>query len=281
MSRSLKLLLLAPLLVAATPYQAQMLPTLILPNNEIISTLGVEQVVKDDETVLEAPLGWVVMAEVGNDLELSFSGLTSQVKAGDMMHGTILTGGDLVGRQLGFCMYPKSDLAKSLASALTLGISDLATKISKDTQFCVYDVDQDGNLDHSLLVGAKSKELIQQMVIADTPYTVVPRMKRDESERFWISYHKGGAFGGSPRLDLHLKEDRINGYLSDLKAQRGSEVYQLPLRVKLDPKLGRQSVTIAGAKILVTEFAKDNSWIKAEIERNFDETPVQGTFTVY
>ena len=107
-------------------------------------------------------MGWLFHGKVNEAVEFEIAGLNIEIAPEESLRKALeFSGGDLsrFGEDAtAYCQRERHDSLKGLAALATLGLSDLGSRISKETQACLVDSDLDGSFDHAFLVGLKREE---------------------------------------------------------------------------------------------------------------------------
>lgn len=164
------------------------------------------------EVIYKAPLGWLFHAKVKAPIQAEVSGVAVSVEPDEILRRAMVwKGGDLArfDRQTAvYCQRAKGNVVQSALSALTLGITDLATRVSKEAQFCLMDADGDGRFDHGFLEGLKNAE--DRLTVPIDPvefeaYSIDDDAGIDEGDYIQVRLApKAGLFGRSILTEVFL-----------------------------------------------------------------------------
>lgn len=276
--------LTAPLVAVedAGRYQVVLSPRLIIrPETPVVR--GTRRSVMPGDVLFKAPLGWLNHARTSAPIKAEVSGISAAVEPGEILRRAIVwSGGDLARfdkRTAVYCQRPKGDFAKSALSALTLGLSDLATRVSKEAQFCLLDADADGRFDHAFLEGLKKPE--DRKVVSIEPvgfkdYALGDDAGIDEGDYIQVKLaDKAGLFGRSILTEVYLggAYQTFNG-LYWLRYPSPMKLYT-PSTQRVPGKEYPQLMNFTNAVVRVHGYDKATKALDIEYLADFSFAPVQ------
>lgn len=188
------------------PYRAAEFERVIIPDNAADYVGRTIRLTTDKAGMAYVSLGYRFLATNQRPIEATVGGIPYSIPAGSLFTQRKVTGGriaELPADALILCgrAYQQS-LGKSLASAVTLGLTQGAARYMEYLQLCGVDADRDGAMEKLFLVGAK-----QQQDLAFTEIMPVPYQHRQnyrvEDYRLTISFEK--ILLGSPSLVMGLQ----------------------------------------------------------------------------
>lgn len=269
-------LLPSPAAAGSRAYRVSLSGMVILPPDAPRQS-GEERVVRPGDIVLRAPLGWGSSATIDTDLRVEIAGVAETIAAGArLMEARERSGGDLgtlSDEARVFCADERVNVTNVLASSMTLGLSNLATRVSRLRRFCFVDGDRDGRLERAFLVGTKRDEDRRMVDISPTPYTHAENRPIGEGHHIELVYDRAGLFGvpgfrlghlaaGSPQpvqtIFTGVGEDR-----SRTRAATAIRTARIPQLLEIGP-----------ASLTVTRFDPETKEATIRYERDFSLTPV-------
>jgi hypothetical protein len=174
---------------------------------QVARQAGEERSVVPGDVVLTAPLGWLSAAILSQPVEVEIAGARESFGAGAMLlHALEARGGDLAQLPAAvrtYCGEERLSSARVAASALALGVSDLATRLRRNTRFCLVDSDKDDRFDRAFLVGTRRDEDRRMVTIAPTPLEIRINHPLGEGDRLEVMYGEAGLLN-NPHMRLHL-----------------------------------------------------------------------------
>lgn len=270
----------------ARPFEVNLSPRLILPPEQ--KQAGTIRSLMPGDEIMRAPLGWLFHGTLAAPVTTEIMGVKIEVGAAETLRRALrYSGGDLA--QFGedavvYCQRGKTDLVKNGLSALTLGLTDLGTRIAKETQFCLLDADKDAHFDHAFLIGIKKPEDMKAVKIDPVAYvefTAGDRASHDEGDYVRVVYNRNpGLAGRGINTEFFLGGVRQgnSGYfwwrnnLQTKVAGYGTQTVKRSL-----PQL----MGFANAAIRIKAFNKETKQLDIEYLRDFTYTPLQLQYTTY
>lgn len=283
----LALLLLAMMGQAAQatdlkPYRAEEFEKVIIPNNEADYLGRTIRLTTDQAGMAYLSLGYRFLAVNQTRIEATVGGIPYSIPAGSLFTRRKVKGGhiaELPADAVILCGRAyQQNLGKSLASAVTLGLTQAAARYMENLQLCGVDADRDGAMEKLFLVGAK-----QQQDLAFTSIMPVPYQHRQnyqvEGYRLVI-YLQKFMFGG-PGLVVGLlqggdKPKPLNGLWLE-NAATGKMQYQKPI-LDLKPSKLPQEIRIGSATLVVKRYDDAAGTADVVFTKFFDDQKVDWNF---
>jgi hypothetical protein len=217
---------------AGPQYFVETAPTVTVPLAE--QTLGVRSVAPG-ETVLEAPVGYMLAAKLEADAVVSIIGREFAFASEETLPLGRIGGraaSSLPEGGLAFCGLPNSNLAKNMLAASTLGVTTLLNRTGAETRVCFVDKERDNFAESALLVGAKSDADAAPVPIAPLAYRLATAEPMSGESVMRISYSgKTGMVGGHVSFDLAVREQGRPLYFDNRR--RKVNIRELPQKVSL------------------------------------------------
>jgi hypothetical protein len=260
-------------------YVALTLPQVLLPPAEPIAP-GTERVLQPGDTLFSARTGFLLAATLDQDMTLAIAGKDATLPKGTILVRSFAGGGDIrtlpKGRSI-YCADPQYDAGRGIASLLTLGLSNLGTRLSKTTQFCFVDTDSDKRLDRAFLVGTKRPEDRVTVEVQPTGYTAQFNMPTPGDAAVSFVY-RGQRLLAGPLFELRYSGAAGNiasirhvgekGKLATTKSTVGIKFDKLP-----------QTITLATAKVTVLSIDPETRAARVRVDQDIRLTPFSLTYT--
>jgi hypothetical protein len=212
-------LLAAPVAAQADDGRYQVaLKSLMILEPEQAPAKGEERAIAPGDVLYKAAIGWADTATSSQDIKVTVAGVTDEIQAGTLLHrAENARGGDLKSlaqKAKIYCGPQRANAAKSIASAMTLGLSSLASRVAKATQLCLVDSDGDAAFDKAFLVGLKKASDRKMVELSPIAYDAQENRRHGEQSYVELSYHDGALLIG-PNFKLKVM---LDGAAQDLKA---------------------------------------------------------------
>ena len=201
-------------------YDVRLSPRMIVPPKEPHAR-GERRKLLPGELAFHAPLGWLFHGRTTQDVAANIGGIDLKITKGEILRQAVAWGGGDLDRfpsdSTVYCQRAKANFVQQTLSALTLGLSDLATSVAKESQFCLRDTDLDGKFDHAFLEGLKRPE--DRLTVAIEPvnyahFSVEDDAGIDEGDYIQVRMAQtAGLFGRSMVTEVYLDgaSQAING----------------------------------------------------------------------
>ena len=128
----------------------------------------------DKSDSLRVGLGYSFISKISGSVSAVVGGIPQSIYAGEIFTRRNVKGGriaELPDNALILCREPvQRNFGQAMASATTLGLTQLAARYAADIQLCAVDGDRDGNIEKLFLGGAKQQQDLDFTNIEPTPY---------------------------------------------------------------------------------------------------------------
>lgn len=223
----------------------------------------------DRSEVVRVNLGYRYVSAILGDVEATVGGLPQSITPGEVFTRRNVSGGriaELPADAVILCRASEMhNFAQGLASAATLGLTQLAANYAADIQLCAVDGDHDGRIEKLFLGGAKRQQDLEFTSIDPVPY--------EHDENFpvkgfaFVLYATTGLFGGDPLLIAAIEQKgqitdvttfrfETNGKMADQRRVFPVRPRNLPQEIRI----GASVLTIKGydpaAQAVDVEFTK-------------------------
>ena len=260
-------------------YVALTLPQVLLPPAEPIAP-GTERVLQPGDTLFSARTGFLMAATLDQEMSLAIAGKDATLPKGTILLRSFAGGGDIrtlpKGRSI-YCADPQYDAGRGIAALLTLGLSNLGTRLSKTTQFCFVDSDSDKRLDRAFLVGTKRPEDRVTVEVQPTDYTAQFNMPTPGDAAVSFVY-RGQRLLAGPLFEL-----RYSGAAGNIASIRhmGEKGKLATTRSTVGIKLDKlpQTISLATAKVTVLSIDPETRAARVRVDQDIRLTPFSLTYT--
>lgn len=250
-------------------YEVRMSGMSVLPATEPVPA-GTEKRVAPGELLMSAPLGWFDRATLDAPLTVEISGIPSSLAAGTILYGSTAKGGDLDALAPGsrvYCAPGVPSAEKMIASAMTFGLSTLASRVAQVTQLCLIDSDANARFDRAFLVGLK-RAADRKMVGLDAGY------KGEQNQpipgaRIDVFYRNGGLLPGvniSTEVTVEGKKLDLLGVAMVLDS--GTELYTR-LNQTFNGRTLPRAFDVASARVMLTGYDRASKSATFRFDRPF------------
>lgn len=269
-------------------YDVRLSPRMIVPPKEP-HTRGERRKLLPGDTAFKAQLGWLFHGRTTKDVSAQISGIDLTIAKGEILRQALAWGGGDLDRfpsdSTVYCQRAKGNLVKDTLSALTLGLSDLASRVSKESQFCLMDTDLDGMFDHAFLEGLKKPEDRHAIAIEPVNYghfSADDDAGVDEGDYIQVVMAKtAGLFGRSMVTEVYLGTalQTMNGFYT--YQPFSTDRYYSGAVQKIPGKNYPQAMIFGNAALRVHGYDKTTKEMEVEYIKDFDFTPLTMSVTVY
>jgi hypothetical protein len=230
------------------PYRAEDFEKVIIPSNQGDYLGRTILLTADQSGMAYLNLGYRFVATNQTRIVATVGGIPYSIPAGSLFTRRKVKGGhiaELPADAVILCgMAYQQNLGKSLASAVTLGLTQAATRYMEKLQLCGVDADRDGAMEKLFLVGAK-----QQQDLAFTSILPVPYQHRQNHqvegyhlviylEKYILSSPSlvvGLQSGGKPAPLAGLWLERADGKMRYNKTNLNLKTSKLPQEIRIGP----------------------------------------------
>lgn len=195
---------------------------------------GQEIVAKENDVILRNPVGSSTSGQLDGDVTLQIAGKSETLPKGMRLVAATTYGDAAAKLPKGshiYCSSAKTDFAKSFASLLTLGISNVATRTGATTQFCLVDGDRNGTVESAFLAGAKKAGDLAIIPVTETPILRLENVPLPGESEARIRYVGPVGLFGNIGFDLEVLESGNRLVFGNGRAVVGSK--NIPSTVRL------------------------------------------------
>ena len=269
-------------------YDVRLSPRFIIPP-ETPHERGARAMLKPGDIAFKASLGWMFHASTTRDVTAQISGIDLKIDQAETLRRAIAWGGGDLDRFPAdtpvYCQRAKGNAVQNALSALTLGLTDLGTRVSKESQFCLMDANADGEFDYAFLEGLKRPEDRKAIAIDPVPYAAFDMgdsVGVDEGDYIQVRVAEAaGLFGRSIVTEVYVGGVAMNP--SSLYWWTGPNGARLPSTIsqKIPTKNHPQVMMFTNAALKVHGYDKKTKAVDVEYIRDFNYTPLTLVFTQY
>lgn len=269
------------------PYRSEAFEKVIIPDNAADYVGRTIRLTADKAGMAYISIGYRFLATNQKPIEATVGGIPYSIPAGSLFTQRKVKGGriaELPADAMILCgMAYQQNLGKSLASAVTLGLTQAAARYMEYIQLCGVDADRDGAMEKLFLVGAK-----QQQDLAFTDIMPVPYQHRQnyrvESYRLTISFEK--ILLGSPSLVIGLQGAGKPTFLNQVSFESDGRMVSHNGIYAIKTSALPQDISVGSAVIRVKRYdpvagAVDVMFVKFFDNQKVDWFIAPQTITIY
>jgi hypothetical protein len=213
-----------------------------------------------DEALFTTPVGWRSAARLDGNASGSIIGKDFVFEKGETLPVATITGTAATGFSKGtvaLCGTPQVNVAKTLLTASTLGITSVFNRTGASWQVCLLDTDGDTRLDQAILAGVKSKDDAAPVAIEPVPYRLIANaVMPGESEARIVYRGETGLLGGHVSFDLQVTEN-------------GQSLVFTNVRTQVDLEKLPQQVSLMGTQFTVLSYDPKDGRVAVQVQRGF------------
>ena len=270
------------------PYRSEAFEKVIIPDNAADYVGRTIRLTADKAGMAYISIGYRFLATNQRRIDATVGGIPYSVPAGSLFTQRKVKGGriaELPAEAMILCgMAYQQNLGKSLASAVTLGLTQAAARYMEKVQLCGVDADRDGAMEKLFLVGAKQPRDLAFTEIMPVPYQyrqnyAVQNYRLAISlQKFWL---------GGPGLVVGLlsgdKPDPLDGLWFESAA--GKMEHQKAV-FSFNPSKLPQEIRIGSATLVVKRYDEAAGTVDVKFTKFFDNQKVDWfiapqTITIY
>jgi hypothetical protein len=235
------------------------------------------------ELILKAPVAYAEVAFVAASREVVVADVAEKLEPTQRLSRVTAKGGDL--QTLGptaaiYCAEWRQTQKPSIAAALTLGLTDIGKRLSRETQLCLVDGDADGQFERAFLIGTKLDADRHMVAIAPLAY----RTAKDEpiaDSAVGIYYRKGALLQGailSMEMQVEGRPMGVASYMLKTAAMPKPRFFAAERGVKASayPK----AIDFGAAALSIESFDPVSKAIGVRVVRDFERAEAALSFPV-
>jgi hypothetical protein len=257
----------------------------IIPSDSDLYLGKTIQLKLDGSQALRVDLGYRYIAMLDGGVDATVGGLQQSLPAGSLLTRRKVSGGRISELPEGaviLCREPvQRNFGQAMASAATLGITQLAARYATDIQLCAVDADRDGKIEKLFLGGAKQQQDLDFTDITPVSYRHQENYRVGDVKfvlhafkNIWGSINLFAAVESNGRWsDVSSLRFETDGKLTNHKTQIPVKKAKLPYEVKF-----------GSATLLLKHYDETTGTVDVEVTKDFDLQGVDWHFapqTIY
>lgn len=262
------------------PYKAEEFEKVIIPDNAADYLGRTIRLTTDQAGMAYLSLGYRFLATNRTRIEATVGGIPYSIPAGSLFTQRKVKGGhitELPADAVILCGRAyQQNLGKSLASAVTLGLTQVAARYMENLQLCGVDADRDGAMEKLFLVGAKQQEDLAFTSIMPVPYE---HRQNYVVEDYRLAIYLQKFWFGGPALVVGLqgadKPKPIDGLW--LEGPTGKMEHQKAV-FSFKPSKLPQEIRIGSATLVVKRYDEAAGTVDVKFTKFFDNQKVDWYF---
>lgn len=267
--------LAAPESASARPLKSFWVPAfekVLIPDNADAYVGKTIQLKADPSDAVRVNLGYRFIAKNVGPINAVVGGIPYSVEPGSMLTRRKATGGriaELPADAMILCQEPvQRNLTQALASAATLGLTQIAARYATDVQLCAVDADRDGNIERLFLGGAKQQQDLEFTTIDPVPYDY--RENYQVADVRFVLHLVKRMFGG-PVLVAGVQ--RTDGGVTDVSIlwfERNGKLVSQPVIIPIKKGDFPHEIKIGSAVLSVKAYDEVSGVADIEFSKFFD-----------
>lgn len=226
----------------------------------------------DRSEVVRVNLGYKYVSAILGGVEATVGGLPQSIAPGEVFTRRKVSGGRIAELPADAVILCRASVmhnfAQGLASAATLGLTQLAANYAADIQLCAVDGDHDGRIEKLFLGGAKRQQ--------DLEFTSIDPVAYEHEENFpvkgfaFVLYATKGFLGGDPLLIAAIEQ---SGRITDVTSFRFETNGKLADQTRVfsvKPRKLPQEIRIGAAVLTIKGYDPAAQAVDVEFTRYFE-----------